>query len=551
MTAMLAILLYTSPVVGAVVTGTLENGLPFTLVPSEKGLWVKLTLPHSIDKEDLPVSLLTRHVQFFGTEGYSRQAIIDKLEGLGLSIVPESFAVTNENAQSLQFSLFDAPEGQVQELLSLINQITFSPTFSRIEVEVARNQLLENCDNPLLYQAVTAEEVKAFHGQWYRPANMHLTLAAGEPEKLLPLLEQAFNSKVQLSEKVEVADIFTQKIEWISDPESAVVDGKIWMSEPNWINSQSNGRTLGGVLAAVGIGAFVISAVFASPVAIVAGILSCSSGVYFISCNYLKDPQYIEALRQTDLDYGCAYAYKKGRAGLTLTPYERRALFLQEMVDTPEKLPKRPILVLADLYQLNDPVIAEIFTVDEFNVINRLKRDFVQQRNQHKMFKENLERELATLTAPYAIVRDNAFLHAQDIYNQNYYVVAKANLKIQRDACIADYERAFENGEITLEDRDAMVDGAIRNYQASLEEPSFRAGLNFAEMCLAQAQAEIQNNYAYQVELAKQTIQYNQRMTYYNQGEAALVNYFDQELRTLLTALPVYYGIFPDFLDLR
>ena len=80
------------------------------------------------------------------------------------------------------------------------------------------------------------------------------------------------------------------------------------------------------------------------------------------------------------------------------------------MVDRPHKLPKLPILLLADLYQLNDPVIAEIFTVDEFNALSRLKRDFIQQRNQFKMLMENLEREFATLIAPYAFTRDAGFL---------------------------------------------------------------------------------------------------------------------------------------------
>ena len=61
------------------------------------------------------------------------------------------------------------------------------------------------------------------------------------------------------------------------------------------------------------------------------------------------------------------------------------------MVDHPQTLPKLPILLLADLYQLNDPVIAQIFTVDEFNVLSTLKRDFIQQRNQYKFLRRTLK----------------------------------------------------------------------------------------------------------------------------------------------------------------
>src|SRR5262249_11440429 len=149
------------------------------------------------------------------------------------------------------------------------------------------------------------------------------------------------------------------------------------------------------ILAVLGIGGAILAFPIAAPIAIIAGSLTTGTGIYFLTSDYLKDPTYVEKARQTDLQMGCAYAYQKHRAGITLTPFERRVLFVQEMVQQPKTLPNLPILLLANLYQLNDPIFAEMFTLEEFNILSRLKRDFVQQRNQYKMLKDTLEQELA------------------------------------------------------------------------------------------------------------------------------------------------------------
>ena len=83
------------------------------------------------------------------------------------------------------------------------------------------------------------------------------------------------------------------------------------MNEPNWINKSSNGKTLGAVLTVIGIAGMVIAFPYIAPVAIIAGGLSTGTGIYFLASDYLKDPYYVESIRKTDLQYGCAYAYKK------------------------------------------------------------------------------------------------------------------------------------------------------------------------------------------------------------------------------------------------
>lgn len=339
----------------------------------------------------------------------------------------------------------------------------------------------------------------------------------------------------------------TKKVEMTPDGKFMVVDSKIWMNEPNWINKRTHGMALGAALTAAGIGGII----FAAPIAIAAGGISVCSGIYFLVSGYWKDPSYIESVRQTDLASGCAFAYQNGRAGITLTPYERRAAFLHEMVDTPHLLPKSPILLLADLYQFNDPVFGEMFTLDEFNYLNTLKSNFVQQRSDFKMLKENLEKDLANLSAPYAVARDNSLKIAKDAYNQNYYVVSKGILQLQLDVAIADINKAYANHNITLDEKECMINQATKAFEASIAMPDFQKGLNAANIHLAQNELEIKGNYNFQVDIIKQNLQYSQRAEYFNQGQQSLVNYFNQELHYLLSGFPIYHVMFPDYLDLR
>lgn len=346
----------------------------------------------------------------------------------------------------------------------------------------------------------------------------------------------------------DLLEDLSKKVDWTSDGKHLVVDNKIWMTEPNWINKRSNGIALGAILTTLGIGSMAI----ASPVIItVAGGVTACSGLYFLVSNYWKDPSYIDLVRKDDLAKGFVHAYQMGRAGLTLTPYERRVFFLQEMVDAPHLLPQSPILLLSDFFQMNDPVFAQIFTTDEMNILIRIKRDFIQQRNDYIQIKRNLDRELEAIIAPYANLRDADLLRAKDIYNQNYYVVCKTNLKFQRDAAIADIDKAFKAGELTIEEKEVFTKQAQDFFETSMNSSDFQIGLNKANVDFSIEEMKIQNHYAFQVEIAKQSIQYNQRMEFYKNGEESLIVYFNRELVNLLASFPIYHTIFPDYLDLR
>ena len=559
--------------------GQFESGLSYTLIPSSclrGGTWITLTVPVSGEEGLEAVSLLTGHSLFYGTKGYTRENIRRCLNDLGLDIEADSNVLFNGSELSIQFCLSNNQPKSIHELLSLLNQLVFAPTLEDKEIELARSHLLKSIEQThtpeelLLYKTITAVEVRNFFEQWYRAEKMQLNIVQCDiPQEIIEILPQVFGTCIKSDSvsqgsrggaeyETDLTSALMESVDLATDNKTLIVDGKIWMNAPNWYNKSGNGRALGALLTVLGIGGMILAipiftsaVVIMAPIAFFAGSMSTAAGLYFLTSDYLKDPYYVEYVRQQDLQNGCAYAYKNHRAGITLTPYERRMLFLQEMVDHPHTLAKCPILLLADLYHLSDPIISEIFTVEEFNFLTQLKRDFIQQRNQYKMLKENLENELNALATPYALARDAALLQAKDVYYQNYYVVTKKALKAARDQSIDDIKKAFKNNQISLSARDAYIEEAEEYYSNSISSYEFKMGLAAADSALSQRELEIEATYAYQVELCKQSIHYYERMASFQHGEQSLIFTYDNQLRELLATFPVYLPTLPDYLDLR
>lgn len=558
---------HASDSVSYIYTDRLENGLRYSLLPtasSKGGAWVKISCPTFYDQEDALIARLTFHALFYGTQQFDRQAITDQLNQLGFDIDADLYV----EGESLQFGLADDQLKSLDRLLMLVQQMVFSPLLGQEEIELARHHLLQAAEwteeEQLALQSFTANEVRQFYAKWFKPEGMNLTLMGfKDVELIVQTMNKVFDIHLEpgvLLLESESSDSdesgiqeWSGRVEIATDSQARVVDGKIWMKEPNWFNKTGNGRALGALLTILGIGGVVMALPVAAPVALLAGSLATVTGVYFLTSPYLKDPYYVESMRQQDLQKGCAFAYKNHRAGITLTPYERRILFLQEMVDRPQTLPRSPIYLLADLYQLTDPIIAEIFTIDEFNVLNKLRRDFIQQRNQYKMLRDALEKELVALTAPYDLSRDAALLQAHEEYNQNEYVVYKLKLREVREKNIAAIEKAYEgvDDSTLLKEKQKLIKEVQDQYNDGLEPMEIRKGLEAADSFVAQREMEIQATYLYQIELCKQSIRYHERIAQYEHGEKSVVTYFDYELRTLLSAYPVYLTTLPDYLDLR
>lgn len=566
-------------------SGKLENGFGYSIVSSsqlqERTLIVLKTKVYQ-EKEDIGASLLLQHAFFYGTKELSRSAIISQLNEFGLDINADSFISTSPLEHSIQFSLPNGDPATINRFLFLLQQFAFQANLKDENIEMARQHLVEVYSNEEMsvdsakeeikqqIQCTTADQVRKLYAKWYHPNLMYTFLISKDlNQEFVQTLNTYFNSATAISEAAELApelqiaqynnevlseDSFSYLLGTIQptvDAKVFVIDGKIWMREPNWINKSFNGRLLGAFLTLCGIGGMIVAAPVVAPALLLAGGLSTVTGIYFLSSDYLKDPQYVEQKRKEDLVKGFEHAYKLGRAGITLTPFERRALFLQEMVDHPYTLKQLPILLVADVYKLTDSTFSTMFHTSELDVLHQIRRDFIQQRNQYKMLIENLDAELLALAAPYVLARDAALRLEQDRYNQNYYVVLKNQAQYERNQQIAAIEKLFSNRTITLEQKQADIDQVWVEYNNFINQPEMQLGLTAADNLLHQAQLEIEAAYVYQVELCKQAIQYVERMARYKDGKTSVTYFYNSELQRLLSQSVVFDPTIDDFLDLR
>lgn len=568
----------------------LSNGLIYTTVPSRTPyttIELSIAIPPESEAENLAVALLTQQACFYGTSQLSREEIQEELDSLGLDIDPGVITETNEQEHSIRISFVSKDFQHTQAALRLIQQVAFEPVLDSEAIDAARNNILDadeadDSEEVQKLAAVTYDEVKAFHARWYHPSLTHLSLAMPaqdsrteeevtdlfstpqDPQNLEedPALSEGKQmnqmwmslneSQNENEEEIPLDGDYLLNIQVNSNQNFSVVDGKIWLNNPNWINKASNGHAYGVLLTAMGIGAIVLAIPFAPvvlPIAVAGGFVTAATGIYLLKCSYLKDPVYVEEKRQEDLRMGFGHAYRNNRAGITLTPYERRPLFLQEMINAPDSLSS--IVRLADHYDLSRAVIAELFSSEEMAFLVQTKLQFLQYRNHYNKLIEMLDKELYSLTAPYAIIRDNSFSHAKNVYNQNVFVNQKKAWKKQLDENIALIQANFNNGHITLVSREEQIKEHKQAYQNSLNETSFAAGLAFADSILKQMETDILITYNLQVSQCKQAMQYDFRKDQYKNGKDVLIYQCDAALRQRLVSFPLQVPSLPDYVDLR
>ncbi|MBA2369107.1 MAG: insulinase family protein [Candidatus Protochlamydia sp.] len=568
----------------------LINGLIYTAIPSHTPyttIELSIAIPPGSETENRPVALLAQRACFYGTSKLSREEIHEKLDCLGLDIHPDAITAANEQEHVIRISFVSKNFQHTQAALHLIQQIAFEPLLDSDAIEAARNHILDtdeahDKEKAHKLSAVTYDEVKAFHSRWYHPSLMHLSLLIPKNdfkvdaevadlfsirqdrqnlEEDLALREGKQMNKMWMSLHKNLSPVdqespldgdYLLNIQVNSNQNYSIVDGKIWLTNPNWINKSSNGHAYGALLSAIGIGAIALTISFVPavlPVALAAGSLTAFSGFYLLNCSYLKDPIYVEEKRQEDLKMGFAHAYRNNRAGITLTPYERRPLFLNQMINAQDSLSS--IVRLADHYDLSRAVIAELFSNEEMAFLVQTKLQFLQYRNQCNKLIENLDKELYNLTVPYANIRNNNLAHAKNVYHQNVFVNQKIIWKKQLEENISLIDANYKNGHISLEKRNETIIEHKKAYQASLNENSFAAGLAFADSSLTQMETDILITYDLQVSQCKQAMQYDLRKEQFKNGKETLTYQCDAALRQRLVDFPLYIPSLPDYVDLR
>lgn len=555
------------PPKASTLAGNFDNGVSYVIAsPTNciRGPLLKLNCLAPVNEDNIHLSRLTQKALFSGTKSYSNHEILEILTKFDLNTETSEYLKANEFEYSLGFSMGTDSIESLGSILSLMQEIYFSPLLSNEGIEQARQSLLTEYasdEEQLIIKAITAEQVRTYYKASYNPTMTQLIATnIQNPQEVLERCTELFGDAKEISIPLEKSKedeilIFTDSLEYHSQSKAYVIDGKIWMDVPDWKNTHSTGKKV-GVACLVGGAAILGLCFFAFPLSPVVlgtgvflGFFNTVAGAYFLISPYYKDPQYVEKARIEDLSKGYAHSYTKGRAGITLTPFERRVLFIQEMVYSPLCLYRLPILLLADSYQMNDPVFSDMFTPQEFVVLNNLKRNFITERNEYAFLRANLENELSILVAPFATIRDCALREAEELYNQNYYVKIQRNAKAEMENDIQGIEYDYRLGYITFYDQEERIEDAKESYNRKLSE--IEDDLATASSELKRNQRLIEIAFDAEVEICKRIINYNGRMALYESGEYVLIQHYDELLHNTLATFPIEMPSLPDHLDLR
>jgi predicted Zn-dependent peptidase len=186
-------------------TGRFATGLSYFVIPISclrGGVWIALSSPLQ-EKENEIISRLTAYSLLYGMQ--HNEGMADFFDSLQMDHDPNSFFFFNESGfDRLQFLLpIDEPKAVVK-LLSLVNQLAFSPIFEDEDIELARLHLLQSLrdiltpEQLLTLQSLTAAEVRAFYSQCFSPQNLELQIiGCSAPLEIIKCLPNIFGECVE------------------------------------------------------------------------------------------------------------------------------------------------------------------------------------------------------------------------------------------------------------------------------------------------------------------------------------------------------------------
>ncbi|MFT5319210.1 MAG: hypothetical protein ACI8RA_002483 [Chlamydiales bacterium] len=549
-------------------SATLDNGMSYHLIndaESQDSTTIQFSFMGgtSLERdEEEGLSALLMNAIFYGSHSYSREQIQNLLLALGLDIDPVNLVKTSYLENTITFTIPADQKELISECLAFIQDLIQYPTLGLQELELARQGLLaksENTSESSEYSFST-EQVERFNDKWIRPNLMSLSVTGNnlDIENLEALVQSSFSllenpavsapipSELQLT--LNEVRRHTEDVRYISSEKPPVIiDGKIYMDEPNWINKQKHGRWLGFILSAASV-ALAIPTWGAS-------LLGVVPGMYFILSTYAADPLVFSEMRREDLSGGFKNAFDKGRAMMTLTASERRQMFIYENT-APISYSRVNTSTLAitdfsDKYNLNDMLFRNMFHDYELQTLNGLKREFILERNKCKLSREAIDAELNRLLLEYQVIRDIALNAAQKAYDNNYYVMRKILSKEELDTKVQYIQRQYQRGRMGSDDRDRLIEEAKDWYESIIKCPSFRRGLDQAYRELESARATLSSVYSRCVQTCKQTINYNNRVTQVIRESTHIYLSYNDLLMDTLKGMNPYDCSISDINDLR
>jgi hypothetical protein len=326
-----------------------------------------------------------------------------------------------------------------------------------------------------------------------------------------------------------------------------VIDGKIYMDSPAWWQKKTTGYFTGGFLLVIGLFLLVPTYGFSC-------LLIGISGSLLLSQNYLSDPTVIEKLRVEIYENGFYYANKKQCIGVTLTPHERRQLFIEEICDR-QSIVIHTISDFAGYYALNCydyhsiEMRSFLYSAEREQLV-LIQRNYLANVENVKDQVAKLEAELQIALIPFQILRDASVESAYSEYNNCAAVVLNNILVSEYNIAKAQVQELWRKSEITTERRDEMLKNLKEEF--STRKAPLKPLINQAETYLNQRLAEIQAQYSVHVVLCKNNMNYDGRIHMMENIKWDMTSYYSKELSAYIIEVvrPVIDN-FPDFLDLR
>ena len=209
-----------------VVRGHLENGLRFAYVRQDlprARVWFTVAAGsvHEAPGQEGLAHVL-EHLVFRGTENWTAEEIERWAAEQGLASGPDLNAFTDDAHTSYLLDLPQPDAATMAEALEVLRELTTRPTLLQADLDAERPIVdaeererggpdaaleldLERFGRPGLRggiasvmgtrasrDALTAEDLRAFHRRWYRPERCTLVLAGDLPEELEALIDAAF-----------------------------------------------------------------------------------------------------------------------------------------------------------------------------------------------------------------------------------------------------------------------------------------------------------------------------------------------------------------------
>lgn len=231
-------------------------------------------------------------------------------------------------------------------------------------------------------------------------------------------------------------------------------------------------------------------------------------------------------------------------------------MFLNENLKYTKELPKQlsdfPILHLSDIFKLDDAVFKAMLYHSERNSLEKLKKDFLCERNSFKNERYSLEEELQSLLRPHQILRDIALDNARKKYEATPAVRTLREFQAELGRQIDSIWEMWRNELITDHERDRRIEQTEKYYRELMEDEKLVAEVSKARKEMEREQDEILKEYAEAEKRCKEYMNYEERLKRIEQGLWGLYARYTEYQLSYMSSMPFYDAeTFPDFLDLR